>query len=98
MMLIEFLLARIDEEEDAVRNLFDRVRPGIGTLADPFHETRVNRLADLAARRKLIHAVIRDQLWDETAGFELFEHASGLAAMALSYSGHQDYHEEWRPE
>ena len=96
MTLTEFLLARIDEEETAVRDLFDDVRPGIGSLGDPFSTTRANLLADLANRR-LIASAKRDAEWDGAAGFEPAEHLPALAVMALRYSAHPDYQDAWRP-
>lgn len=95
MTLIEFLLARIDEEEASILALFDDVRPGIGCLGDPFSTTRAKLLADLAAKRRRIGSVKGDDEWDEAAGFDPVEHA-GLAEMALQYRSHQDYQDVWQ--
>ena len=97
MTLAEFLLARLDEEEAAVLTLFDDVRPGIGSLGDPFGATRATVLADLAAKRRLVASAKRDEEWDEAAGFEPVGRSAALTQMALRYSAHEDYRDAWRP-
>ena len=96
MTLIEFLRARIDEDEAALRELFDQPRPGIGTLADPFHLTGARLLADIATKRWLIDVAILDE-WTDLAESEPTSPHANLALLALPYSAHQDYLEEWRP-
>ncbi len=101
MDLIEFLLARISEDEKDARLALDGpdfneatvearqkfARPGVGGY-DP---ARV--LAECEAKRRIVESYnspdsvgsYGDGLWE------------ALAHLALPYADHPDYREEWRP-
>jgi hypothetical protein len=93
--IIEFLLARFDEEEAAVREIFDQPRVGIGKLAEPLRATKTSLLADNAAKRWQIDLAIMAG-WLEGAGVVARSPQPALALLALPYSRHRDYHNEWR--
>ena len=95
MTLIEFLLARIDEDEVALHELFDEPRPVIGRLDGPFHLTRARLLEDLATKRTLIESASLDG-WTDPADVDPVDHRADLAVLAMPYSGHPDYRQEWR--
>ena len=96
MNLAEFLRARIDEDESAIRGLRDQERLGNDPLADAFHHASTGFLADLAAKRRLIDPAIPDE-WSEIAAANPSAHQAALALLALPYRGHRDYDDRWRP-
>ncbi len=84
--LVDFLLARFDEDEEAAR--FVAISP-----------TRVNQplvthvLRDADAKRQLVQ-YFRD-LEERGARGATMDHA--LCVLAQTYGDHPDYREEWRP-
>jgi hypothetical protein len=102
MTITEFLTARYDEEETAVRVEIELVR-GRGVY---IHQNegvlRERRLADVAAKRAIVELASE---WRRTAltdpddeylqgGADSFE--SAVEALAQPYAGHPDFREEWR--
>ena len=110
MTLVEFLLARIAEDEEGARRA-SAVEGGdfaIAALPLPLMEgirpgfpTRV--LAECEAKRRIIDAARHAEFQGGSAEIVMFDGwpRDGvwpvLAALALPYASHPDYREEWRP-
>jgi hypothetical protein len=95
MTLVEFLLARLDEEESA----WSRGAPLV-TRPD-FARLSRHMLADVEAKRRLIaRAVHTDNMADysDTLHMVAMEYEEQiLPALALPYADHPEYQQEWKP-
>lgn len=92
MNLVEFLLARIEEDETEARVVSPTIR-GYVSYADGRDARRVARvLAECDAKRRIIdwHDLAERQYGPRTA-------AGILEILALPYAEHPDYRDEWRP-
>lgn len=98
--LIEFLRARLDEDEQTV-NEYDHV-PELFWVSGPFNPARV--LREVEAKRRIVelHAPGEFEYADgdvcmlcDRQGPEPYP-CTTLRLLALPYSDHPDYREEWR--
>jgi hypothetical protein len=84
--LIEFLLARIDEDEQNVHSWWHLQSVAVLDRA----------LAECEAKRRMIGHYTGVDWSREPAGGQ--EYAAGfLRLLALPYAGHPDYRSQWRP-
>lgn len=109
--LVDFLLARIDEDQATVQELLAATPPAdeswrAGQLLDA---TLRRSLAECEAKRRLLDIAIAanaedlktsprdlsDKAWQRTGTIDGLVKA--LMCAALPYSDHPDYLEEWRP-
>jgi len=82
--LVEFVLARLDEDEQTLSALPSWALFGIESAAGYEVREYIERgLKDIAAKRRIL---------DEHPGY------ATLKLLALPYASHPDYREEWRPE
>ncbi|GLH94913.1 DUF6221 family protein [Phytohabitans aurantiacus] len=100
MDLIEFLRARLDEDEERWRHLADQGEQGYWD----FH------LAEVDAKRRILAEVVDEATGlDEQVDGEFRVGSRDLVAepylgtvllrlLALPYAEHLDYREEWRPQ
>jgi hypothetical protein len=86
MTLIDFLLARIAEDEAVARDSLALYGPGSSLYVARHDPARV--LAECAAKRRIIAA-------HEAADFALNDDVIRL--LALPYAEHPDFDEAWRP-
>jgi hypothetical protein len=111
--LTEFLLARIAEDEAGIGEYdFDRPHwsgcdyfspEHMGPECDCNYAARV--LADVAAKRRIVelhtgeHECVSDEAHDAVlvAPGYIFHLDPTLKLLALPYSDHPDYREEWKP-
>jgi uncharacterized protein DUF6221 len=109
MTLTDFLVSRIAEDEAAARaaeasegdvhEIFDR---GPETVGDHYRRHGPSRiLAECDAKRRIVEHVqgVANNAGDppsiEPASLPMLTHV--LRLLALPYSDHPDYREEWRP-
>jgi hypothetical protein len=100
MTLVEFLLARIDEDYERATSGWGRVEPGRWMRLDEGQSilTPAAVLADCEAKRRIVNAW-RSGFPDEdrySTGWHDF-HVHALCLLALPYADHPDYDEAWRP-
>jgi hypothetical protein len=92
--LVRFLLARVDEDESALK----RMRKHLGDGGEGF--ASVTRMqADAAAKRKMIGCLqqllaLRDQPCEKPVRDQANQM---LRVLAVPYHEHGDYRREWRP-
>jgi hypothetical protein len=84
--LVEFLLARFDEDEEAARFVQASPAPSNRALVD-------HVLRDAAAKRQLVE-YFRDLEEQGTRG-DTMDHA--LRLIGQTYADHPHYRDEWRP-
>ncbi len=84
--LVEFLLARFDEDEEAAR--FVQLSPAPTNRALVDHVLR-----DAGAKRQLVQYF--RELEERGARGDTMDHA--LRLIALTYADHPHYREEWQP-
>jgi hypothetical protein len=107
--LADFLLARIDEDsalahsadQDAQRlsPITDELSadPGDHRIVHMFRWSPARVLADCEARRRIVEDYLA-QLNSHRSGWDArAPRDHPLRALALPYSDHADYREEWRP-
>lgn len=110
MTLVEFLQARLAEDEGAARPAFGLSWPsGSMTPAEERHLTHHDperALAEIEAKRKQIDLCEYLAGWTDKYDWQVTEHevwAMRMAAqemlrrLALPYADHPDYQPEWRP-
>ena len=107
MTLVEFLLARITEDEDVAhveRRVRDRLPEMWSDFSQRFDPAWV--LAECEAKRRIIalHQPGHEcSQYDHNGDIDRFmychdfEDCSTTKVLALPYAGHPDYQEEWRP-
>lgn len=92
--LTVFLLARLDEDEAAIRREWN----GNGVTDErfwgtPFQPSRA--LDEVAAKRRILAYSLR--LISEGEDSEPWAGWEVLASLALPYADHSDYRDQWRP-
>jgi len=89
--LVEFLLARIAEDEAYASYVLEQQRDRT-VWAPPWTVLAPARqLAECEAKRRIVATI---QRWLDT-GYPTLDHV--LFALALPYADHPDYRDEWRP-
>lgn len=81
MTLVEFLLARVAEVEQAARRATD-----LGDMEPLWYPDTI--LAECEAKRRII---------EEWGPFETYNGEELLKVLALPYADHPDYRQEWKP-
>ena len=91
--LTEFLLARYAEDEEALPEWRRRVVPG-SVIGNWILYIGDRMLADVQAKRALVQEL--DRMQRDEMGWDGIEFKV-MAHLALPYSDHPDYREEWKP-
>lgn len=98
MDLVEFLWARLDDDESLARTVgrvtwpHGTMRPDEEDFLNRFHDERV--LAEVEAKRQIIDLCATET--PETGGLPLALRT--LRLLAMPYAEHPDYDEAWRPQ
>ena len=97
--LVEFLLARVAEEERLARRVQQRTRHeppatiggigDVGLVGYPYRRV----LAECEAKRRIVEWWMAGRDGDESG----YDTHRLLTALALPYADHPDYRQEWRP-
>ena len=110
--LIAFLRARIDEDEQVATEWPEVMGPppeGSAFWFDynghPIYEPRQRRLREVEAKRRIIegcqesleHEEQRDHVLDGGDNDSAVQAQFTLRLLALPYSDHEDYRDEWKP-
>ncbi|MEU4590013.1 DUF6221 family protein [Micromonospora aurantiaca (nom. illeg.)] len=101
--LVAWLRAQLDADEAEANDWPDVLGdpPAVGgfwrdTHGHPIYEPRTRRLADVAAKRRIIDDCERYIVADDTAVTDGMVWRT-LTALALPYAGRPGYRDEWRP-
>jgi hypothetical protein len=99
--LIEFLRARLDDDQEAV-NWDEHPDPSTGTfltfIGDGEISTSTRRVAaEIDAKRRIIDLHSGDNDEPCQTGNWVYEPCPTLRLLTLPYADHPDYQPEWRP-